>query len=53
MEDLLYVIPANSDKEEVLEVFGFEQDPTYDAVSIQVSYTDAISHCNKREVKNQ
>ncbi len=39
-------------KEEVREVLGFEEEPTFDAVSIAVASPDAIRQWSKGEVKN-
>ena len=39
-------------KEEVREVLGFEEEPTFDAVSIAVASPDAIRRWSKGEVKN-
>ncbi len=39
-------------KEEVREVLGFEEEPTFDSVSIAVASPDAIRQWSKGEVKN-
>ena len=39
-------------KEEVREVLGFEEETTFDAVSIAVASPDAIRRWSKGEVKN-